>query len=88
MHSRWHVKTHMLWLAQYHQGTMPWQLCLASVKHAGTIQVALEMGKTIPENSLKFKTKVILLKYAPKLTIGFGSMLLCCKLQLQVADHY
>ena len=46
---------------------MLWQLCLASVKLAGTIQVSLAMSKTIPENSLKFGTKVILLKYAAKL---------------------
>ena len=26
------------------------------------------MGKTIPKNSLKFRTEVILLKYGPKLT--------------------
>ena len=59
---------------------MLWQLCLASVKPVGTIQVSLVIIKTIPENSVKFRTEVILLKYAAKLTIGFGSMLLCCKL--------
>ena len=70
------------------KGTMPWQLCLASVKPASIIQVFLEKCTTIPENSKKFKTEVILLKYAAKLTTGFGSMLFCCKLQLQVAVHY
>ena len=59
---------------------MLWQLCLASVKPAGTIQVSLAMSKTIPDNSLKFRTEVILLKYAAKLTTGFGSILFCCKL--------
>ena len=59
---------------------MPWHMCLASVKPVGTIKVSLEMGKTIPENSQKFGTEVILLTYAAKLTTGFGSMLLCCKL--------
>ena len=49
---------------------MPWQLCSASVKPAGIIQVFLEKSTTIPENSKKFKTEVILLKYAAKLTEG------------------
>ena len=55
------------------KGTMLWQLCLASVKPAGIIQVFLEKSKTIPENSTKFKTEVILLKYATKLTIRLPS---------------
>ena len=48
------------------KGTMPWQLCLASVKPAGIIQVFLEKSKTIPENSIKFKTKVIFIKICCK----------------------
>ena len=60
MHCDWHSTA---------QGTVPWQLCLASVKLAGTMQVSLVMSKTIPENSLKFGTKIIWLKYAAKLTI-------------------
>ena len=47
---------------------MPWQLCSASVKPAGTIQVSLAVSRTILENSLKFKTEVVLLRYAVKLT--------------------
>ena len=47
---------------------MPWQLCSASVKPASIIQVFLEKCTTIPENSKKFKTEAILLKYAAKLT--------------------
>ena len=50
------------------QGTVLWQLCLASVKPAGAIQVSLAATKTILENSIKFKTKIILLKYTAKLT--------------------
>ena len=71
MHCGWHSTA---------QGTVLWQLCLASVKPAGTIQVSLAVSKTIPKNSLKFRTEVILLKCAAKLTTGFGSRLLCCKL--------
>ena len=48
---------------------MPWQLCLASVKPAGTIQVSLAMSKIIPKNSLKFGTEATLSKYAAKLTL-------------------
>ena len=51
------------------KGTMPWQLCSASVKPAGIIQVFFEKSKTIPKNSIKFKAEVILLKYAAKLTV-------------------
>ena len=70
MYSRRRVRKHALWLASYRQGTVPWQLCSASVKPAGTIQVSLEMSKTILESSLKFGTEVILLKYAAKLTLA------------------
>ena len=54
---------------------MPWQLCSASVKPAGIIQVFLEKSKTIPENSIKFKTEVIFIKicykaYSTSLCIG------------------
>ena len=42
-------------------------MCSASVKPAGTIQVSLEIGKTIPEDSLKLITEVILLIYATNL---------------------
>ena len=59
MHCGWHSTS---------QGTVPWQLCSASVKPAGTIQVSLSVSKSIPENSLKFRTEVILFKYAAKLT--------------------
>ena len=45
---------------------MPWQLCSASVKPAGTIQVFLENSKTTPENSIKFKTEVIFIKICCK----------------------
>ena len=48
------------------KGTMPWHLCLASVKPAGIIQVFLEKSKTIPENSIKFKTEVIFIKICCK----------------------
>ena len=49
---------------------MSWQPCLAHVKPAGTIQVSLAVRKTIPKNSLKFKTEVVLFKYAAKLLIA------------------
>ena len=45
---------------------MPWQLCSASVKPAGTIQVFLENSKTTPENSIKFKTEVFFIKICCK----------------------
>ena len=45
---------------------MPWQLCSASVKPAGIIQVFLEKSKTIPKNSIKFKTEVIFIKICCK----------------------
>ena len=48
MHSRRCVRKCVLWLAQYCQGIVPWQLCSASVKPAGTIQVSLKISKTIP----------------------------------------
>ena len=41
---------------------MPWQLCSASVKPAGIIQVFLAKSKTIPENSIKFETEVVFIK--------------------------
>ena len=50
--------------------------------------MSLAVSKPILENSLKFKTEVISSKSAGKLTTGFGSRLLCCKLYLQVANHY
>ena len=45
---------------------MPWQLCSASVKPAGTIQVFLENSKKTPEDSIKFKTEVIFIKICCK----------------------
>ena len=53
---------------------MPWLLCLASVKPAGTIQVFLENSKTTPENSIKFKTEVIFIK-------------ICCKAYKWFREH-
>ena len=50
------------------KGTMPWQLCSA------IIQVFLGKSKTIPENSIKFKTEVIFIKICCKAyNTGFGS---------------
>ena len=53
---------------------MPWQLCSASVKPAGTIQVFLENSKTTPENSIKFKTEVFFIK-------------ICCKAYNWFREH-
>ena len=58
MHCGWHCMM---------QGTVLWQLCSASVKPVGTKQVCLAGCETIPKSSLKFRTEVILLKYAAKL---------------------
>ena len=49
---------------------MPWQLCSASVKPAGTIQVFLENSKTTPENSIKFKTEVFFINICCKAYIA------------------
>ena len=56
------------------QGTVLWQPCSAIGKPAGIIQVSLQVREKIPENSIKLKTKVILFKYAAKLTTCFGSL--------------
>ena len=45
MHSRRRVGKHALWLHSTAKGTMPWQLCSASVKPAGTIQVFWKIVK-------------------------------------------
>ena len=55
-------------------------LCWASLKPVGTIQVSLAVSQIVPENSLKFRTAVIFLKYAARLTTAFRRRLLCCKL--------
>ena len=45
MHSRRRVGKHVLCWHSTAKGTMPWQMCSASVKPAGIIQVFLEKSK-------------------------------------------
>ena len=55
------------------QGTVLWQVCSAGVKPASTIQVSLAVSKTIPENSLKFRTGALYLKILQSLQPVLGA---------------